>query len=68
LEVYNFRMSRNKTEYMKCNFRKRRRIFSLEVKVEDHIIAPVIHFKYLGSMVQNDGEIKAYVNYRIQTG
>jgi len=38
LEAYGFRLSRSKTEYMKCNFRKRRSRSTLEVKVGEHII------------------------------
>jgi len=38
LEAYGFRLSRSKTEYMECNFSKRRRMSTLEVKVGDHII------------------------------
>jgi len=37
------------------------------MKVGYHIIQ-VTQFKYLGSIVQNDKEIKAYVNHRIQVG
>jgi len=40
----------------------------LEVKVGDHIIPQVTLFKYLGSIVQNDGEIEAYVNHCTQAG
>jgi len=40
----------------------------LEVKVGDHIIPQVTWFKYLGSIVQNDGEIEADISHRIQTG
>jgi len=40
----------------------------LEVKVGDHIISQVIGFKYLGSIVQNDGVIEADVSHRIQVG
>ena len=40
----------------------------MEVKVGDHIIHQVTRFKYLGSIVQNDGEIEADVNYHIQAG
>jgi hypothetical protein len=35
------------------------------VKVGDHIIPQVTYFKYLGSIVQNDGEV-GDVNHRIQ--
>jgi len=40
----------------------------LEVKVRDHVIPQVTWFKYLGSIVQNDGEIEADVSHRIQVG
>jgi len=33
-----------------------------------HIISQVTRFKYLGSIVQDDGEIEADVNHRIQAG
>ena len=68
LETYGFRLSSIKTEYMECNFNKRRSRSSLEVKVGDHIIPQVTRFKYHGSIVQNDGEIEADVNHRIQVG
>jgi len=68
LEAYGFRLSRSKTEYMECNFSKRISRSTLEVKFGDHIIPQVTRFKYLGSIVQNDGEIEADVSYRIQAG
>jgi len=40
----------------------------MEVKVRDHIIPQVTRFKYLGSIVQNNGEIEADVNHLIQVG
>ena len=40
----------------------------MEVKVRDHVIPQVTWFKYLGSIVQNDGEIEADVSHRIQVG
>jgi len=51
---------------MECNFSQRRSRSTLEVKVGDHIIPQVTRFKYLGSIVQNDGEIEADVSHRIQ--
>ena len=41
---------------------------TLEVKVGDHTIPQVTRFKYLGSIVQNDGEIEADVSHHIQAG
>jgi len=37
-QVYGFRLSRIKTEYMECNFSKRRSCSILKAKVGDHII------------------------------
>jgi len=68
LEAYGFRLSRSKTEYMECNFSKKRSMSTLEVKVGDHIIPQVTRFEYLGSILQNDGEIEADVSHRIQVG
>ncbi|KAL5193570.1 hypothetical protein HKD37_20G055768 [Glycine soja] len=68
LETYGFRLSRSKSEYMECKFNKRRRVFNSEVKIGDHIIPQVTRFKYLGSVIQDDGEIEGDVNHRIQAG
>lgn len=38
------------------------------MKVRDHIISQVTRFKYLGSVIQNVGEIERDVNHRIQDG
>jgi len=48
---------------MECNFGKRRSISNLEVKGGDHIIPQVTWFKYLGFIIQKDGEIEASVNH-----
>ncbi|KAL5195585.1 LINE-1 retrotransposable element ORF2 protein [Glycine soja] len=68
LETHGFRLSRSKSEYMKCKFNKRRRVSNSEVKIRDHIIPQVTQFKYLGSVIQDDGEIEGDVNHRIQAG
>jgi len=66
LKVYGLRLSISKTEYMECNFSKRRSRSTLEVKAGDHIIPQVTRFKYLRSIVQNNREIEADVSHRIQ--
>jgi hypothetical protein len=43
-----------KVEYVKCEFNKRQSKPNLVVKVGDHTIPQVTHFKYFGSIVQND--------------
>ncbi|KAH1263123.1 putative serine/threonine-protein kinase abkB [Glycine max] len=68
LETHGFRLSRSKSEYMECKFNKRRRVSNSEVKIGDHIIPQVTRFKYLGSVIQDDGEIDGDVNHRIQAG
>ena len=68
LEAHGFCISRSKTEYMECKFGKRCTNFNLEVKIRNDTILQVTRFKYLGSIIQNDGEIEGDVNYRIQTG
>ncbi|RZC05226.1 Protein RER1B isoform E [Glycine soja] len=68
LETHGFRLSRSKSEYMECKFNKRMRVSNSEVKIGDHIIPQVTRFKYLGSVIQDDGEIEGDVNHRIQAG
>ena len=54
--------------YMECKFNKSRGVSNSEVKIGDHIIPQVTRFKYLGSVIQDDGEIEGDVNHRIQAG
>ncbi|KAH1251469.1 hypothetical protein GmHk_05G014337 [Glycine max] len=68
LETHGFRLSRSKSEYMECKFNKSRRVSNSEVKIGDHIIPQVTRFKYLESVIQDDGEIEGDVNHRIQAG
>jgi hypothetical protein len=49
LESKGFRLSRTKTEYMRCSF-------SMDI------------FRYLGSMLQKDGDIDEDVNHQIKAG
>jgi len=66
LETSGFHMSRNKMDYMECNFSKRRNVFILEVQMGDHIVSQVTRFKYMRSIVQNNGETGGDVNHKIQ--
>ncbi|RZC31475.1 Pentatricopeptide repeat-containing protein [Glycine soja] len=68
LETHGFRLSRSKSEYMECKFNKRRRVSNSEVKIGDHINPQVTRFKYLGFVIQDDGEIEGDMNHRIQAG
>ena len=53
---------------MKCKFNKRRRVSNSEVKIGDHIIPQVTRFKYLGSVIQDEGESEGEVKHRIPAG
>ena len=68
LEVYGLRISRNKTEYMECKFSLRRENPNIEVKIGENILQKVKSFKYLGCIIQDNGEIEQDVNHRIQAG
>ena len=51
---------------MHCNFANRQLRGDLDVKLGDQIIPQVTKFKYLGSIIRQDGEIGDDVNHRIQ--
>ena len=68
LETYGLRISRSKTEYMECKFSGGNTDSRGEVKLGDHSIQEVTSFKYLGTIIQNNGEIESDVNHRVQAG
>src|SRR4029450_2942072 len=68
LELKGFKISRNKTEYMECNFSKSRRTNEGVVSIENQAVQKSEHFRYLGSIIQNEGEIGEDVNHRIKAG
>ncbi|MED6176445.1 hypothetical protein PIB30_117090 [Stylosanthes scabra] len=68
LEVYGLHISRSKTEYMECKFDRQRENSNIEVKIGDNILRKVRSFKYLGCIIQDNGEIEEDVNHRIQAG
>ncbi|KAH0462810.1 hypothetical protein IEQ34_010385 [Dendrobium chrysotoxum] len=67
LESKGFRLSRSKTEYMECNFSSNRPSEGI-VTLGDQVINKSTRFRYLGSIVQSDGEIDGDVISRIQVG
>ena len=52
---------------MHCNFANIQLRSDLYVKLGNQIIPQVTKFKYLGSVIRQDGEIDDDVNHRIQT-
>jgi len=68
LESRGFWLSRAKTEYMGCKFSKHGiRNYSIVI-LDGQAIPMSSHFKYLGSIIQKDGEINSDVKHRIQAG
>ena len=68
LEVRGFKLSRSKNEYMECKFRKRRNNEQGVITLDGQQIPVIECFKYLGSIIQKDGEIDGDVNHRIKAG
>ncbi|KAK9157750.1 hypothetical protein Scep_004324 [Stephania cephalantha] len=66
LESKGFKLSRTKTEYMHCEFRNTRHRDDGVVKLGEVEVPKVNHFRYLGSIIQNDGNIENDVTHRIQ--
>ena len=70
LESKGFRISRTKTEYMKCKFSisNSNNESRGEVKIENQELPKSEHFHYLGSIITTAGEIDADVAHRIKAG
>ncbi|PVH36256.1 hypothetical protein PAHAL_6G032900 [Panicum hallii] len=62
-----FRLSRTKTEYMMCDFSLTRHEDGY-VSLEGQVVAKKDTFRYLGSMLQKDGDIDEDVRHRISAG
>ncbi|VFQ80896.1 unnamed protein product [Cuscuta campestris] len=65
LETKGFIISRNKTEYMECRFSGRDTESEVEVKIDSHLVPKVDRFRYLGSVIQADGQLDADVGHRV---
>ena len=68
LEGKGLRISRTKTEYLRCNFSGTESIGEPEVTIGGEVVACTSKFKYLGSVIQSNGEIDGDVINRIQAG
>ena len=67
LESKGFRLSRTKTEHMRCNFGGAAQEEG-DVSLEGQVVLKKGTFRYLGSMLQRDGDIDANVSHRIKAG
>ena len=62
-----FKLSRTKTEYMMCDFSASRHEGG-DVSLDGQVVAQKNTFRYLGSMLQKDGDIDEDVRHRISAG
>jgi hypothetical protein len=67
LEAKGFRLSRSKTEYMKCDFSATTQEKG-DVRLDGQVVPKKDTFRYLGSMLQKNGDIDEDVSYRIKAG
>ena len=67
LESKGFRLSRTKTEYMMCDFSASRYEGGVVI-LDGQVVAHKNTFRYLGSMLQKDGDIDEDVRHRISAG
>jgi hypothetical protein len=67
LESKGFRVNRIKIEYMRCDFGTTAQEEG-DVSLEGQVVPRKDTFRYLGSMLQRDGDIDADVSHRIKAG
>ncbi|KAG2662655.1 hypothetical protein PVAP13_1KG548451 [Panicum virgatum] len=67
LESKVFRLSRTKTEYMMCDFSATRHEGG-DVSLDGQVVVQKDTFRYLGSVLQKDGDIDEDVMHRISAG
>jgi len=67
LKFRGFRVSRSKTEYLHCCFSGMVDARG-EVTLDERPILKVDKFKYLGSIIQQNGDIDEDINHRVKVG
>jgi hypothetical protein len=65
LEAKGFRLSRSKTEYMKCDFSATTQEEG-DARLDGQLVSKKDTFHYMGSMLQKDGDIDEDVTHRIK--
>jgi hypothetical protein len=65
LEANGFRLSRSKTEYMKCDFSATTQEEG-DVRLDGQVVPKKDTFRYLRSMLQKNGDIDKDVSHRIK--
>jgi hypothetical protein len=64
LKAKDFMLSRYKTEYMKCDFSATTQ--EGDVRLDGQVVPKRDTFRYLGSMLQKNGDIDEDVSHRIK--
>jgi hypothetical protein len=67
LDAKGFRLSRSKTEYMKCDFSATTQE-EVNVRLNGQVVPKKDTFCYLRSMLQKDGDIDKDLSHRIKAG
>jgi hypothetical protein len=67
LEAKVFRVSRSKIEYMKCDFSATTQE-KWDVRLDGQVVPKKDTFRYMGSMLQKDGDIDEDVSHKIKAG
>ncbi|XP_070036177.1 uncharacterized protein [Nicotiana tomentosiformis] len=67
-ESKGFKLSRTKTEYLECKFSGATQDVDEDVRLDLQIIPRRETFNYLGSIIQENGEINEHVTHRIGAG
>ncbi|GKA31398.1 ataxia telangiectasia mutated family protein [Tanacetum coccineum] len=70
LENKGLRVSREKTEYIRCDFNRNENNQNEEavIRIGEHILELKESFRYLGSVINKSGRIEDDVTHRIQVG
>ena len=65
LEGKGLRITHTKTEYLRCDFSGTSLVGEPEVSIDEAVVKSTTKYKYLGSIIQRNGEIDGDVNHRI---
>ncbi|XP_009797977.2 uncharacterized protein [Nicotiana sylvestris] len=68
LESKGFKLSKTKTEYLECKFSDGTHDADIEVKLDAQVIPKRASYKYIGSIIQGNGEIDEDVAHHIGAG
>ena len=67
LKARGFRLSRSKMEYLHCRFSGRIEEGG-DITLDGRVIPKIAKFKYLGSIIQQNGDIDEDISHRIRVG